>query len=234
MAQQSPLNHLLPRADGVGVSLRSLQSRTIVVYAGADAFADRAHQMLSRLGYELLSPEDFARGAESSSARPDLILVDERRLGEIPDGEDDQPALPIIVLTGSQGVSGVDSRIAGAVMRRAGLHDLYRLLQQILEQTPRTTPRVPTHLRALCRRGADEWVGAVLSLSPSGCLLRSSEALPLGSKVELRFDLARFGVVEVPGEVSYQLVPDLGVVFSVISAEKRQAIEGFVDATLSA
>ena len=107
--------------------------------------------------------------------------------------EEDGGAVPMIVLTGRNGVTGTDPRIIGAVRRPAGLHDLYRLIQEALEETPRATPRIPTHLPARCRRNGQEWKASVLSLSENGCLLRTAQPVPLGTQVEIEFPLRPFG-----------------------------------------
>ena len=139
-----------------------------------------------------------------------------------------------MVLCGRHGVTGADPRIVGAIRRPAGLHEIYRLVQQVLEDTPRSTPRVPTHLPARCRRDGREWRGAVLSLSENGCLLRSPEPLLLGSRIALGFELPRSGTLEVDAEIAYQLVPDLGVVFNATSPSVREAIGGYVTSALAA
>jgi len=213
-----------------------LPHRLLVAHARPDAFATQTVTMMGRLGYQIVTIEDFeALDAQddSESPRPDLRLVDERRLAEIEDLGGEAP-IPMIVLTGRQGVTGSDSRIVGAVKRPAGLHDLYRLVQQILEDTPRTTPRVPTHLRAHCRRRGVEWDASLLSISENGCLLRTPEAVPLGSSIELSFVLPATGPIELRAETAYQLMPDLGLIFSGLSSEVRKAIGAFVTNTLVA
>ncbi len=185
---------------------------------------------MGRLGYEIISAEEYeARYPERGfdTPRPDLLIVDERRLAEICDA-DGEAATPMIVLTGRQGVTGVDARIVGALKRPAGLHELYRLVQQVFEDTPRTTPRVPTHLRAHCRRGRLQWDASILSLSENGCLLRTPEILPLGSEIDLCFELPAVGPLELEAETAYQLLPDFGLVFSSLSPSVRRALSQFV------
>ena len=75
---------------------------------------------------------------------------------------------------------------------------------------------------------------AVLSLSENGCLVRSSEPLVLGSRFDLQFDLPGRGTVALTGEVAYQLVPDVGVIFQCTAPLDRQAIARFVDDLLLA
>jgi hypothetical protein len=209
----------------------ALPRRVLVAYAAPRAFAPSTVSLLSRLGYQILDPEAYAEQAAADD-RPDAYLVDERELADVPD--DGGPAIPVVVLTGRHGVSGSDVRIMGAVPRPAGLHDLYRVLQQVLEERPRSSPRVPTHLSARCwAEATGAWRGTVLMLSENGCLLRSPEPLLLGSKLSLRFDLPRRGQIELQAEVAYQLPPDLGLVFSAAEAEVRGALVDFVREALT-
>jgi len=216
------------------MGLRFLTSRLLIAHARPEAFVDKTRLILGRLGYHIVSPEDFDRMRATSAGAgrsPDLLIVDERRLADLPAAS----RTPIILLTGRHGVrADGDPRVVGAVKRPAGLHDLYRLAQQVFEETPRTTPRVPTHLQARCERDGRSWEGAVLSLSENGCLLRSEQSPPLGSCFELSFSLPGSGPVALRAEAAYQLVPDLGVVFSGIAARTRQAIGDFVTDTILA
>jgi hypothetical protein len=213
-----------------------LPSRLLVSYARPEAYVELTETSLGRLGYQFLTsdayeeslPEGGERGFNAPKA--DLLIVDERRLGEIPESED---GIPIVLLTGRHGVTGADPRVVGAVKRPAGLHDLYRLTQQILEDTPRSVPRIATHLTARCRRKGEEWTGTVLSLSENGCLLRSSQELPLGSELELAIDLPNFGPVTLWADFAYQLVPDNGLVFSSLVASDRAALSSYVQDVLA-
>jgi hypothetical protein len=154
-----------------------LPQRVLVTHAAPAAFAPATLSILSKLGYAIVDPEVFARLADEDD-RPDLYIVDERNLAEVPD--DGGSPIPIVVLTGRHGVTGADIRIAGAIQRPAGLHELYRLVQQVLEDTPRTTPRVATHIPARCRRQGKEWQSALVSLSENGGLMRSRRS-PISS-----------------------------------------------------
>ena len=202
--------------------------RLLVTHAQPEAFAPLARSILARTGYRIVSVEELDQLPPSIGLRrPDLRLVDERRLGEVPeDGEGGN--VPIILLTGRHGVSGVDPRIVGAVARPAGLHELYRLVQMVLEESPRNTPRVPTHLPARCRRDGREWTASILSLSENGCLLRCAEPVTLRTEVELEFALPRAGSLWTPAEVAYQIPPDLGLVFYSTPAAVRRSIAEFV------
>lgn len=211
---------------------RTLPNRLLVTHAAPEAFAPLSRAILAKLGYRIVEPEDFpAAAAELGIERPHLRLVDERSLADVGDEED--PPVPIVVLCGRHGVTGADPRIVGAIRRPAGLHEIYRLVQQVLEDSPRSTPRVPTHLPARCQRDGREWRGAVLSLSENGCLLRTPEPLMLGSHIALGFELPRSGHVEVAAEIAYQLVPDMGVVFNATSPSVRAAIGAYVASALA-
>jgi hypothetical protein len=204
----------------------------IVSHAAPEAYAPMTRAILAKLGYAILLPEehDSLRGVRDLPP-PILRIVDERQLAEI---VDEGVTVPLIVLTGRHGVAGVDSRIIGAVRRPAGMHELYRLIQQVTEETPRSTPRVPTHLHARCRRDGREWGCTVLSLSENGCLVRSPEPMLLGARVALSFSLPRSGAIDVEAESAYQLVPDVGLIFHAIPSRQREAIADFVTSTLAA
>ena len=202
-------------------------SRIILAHAGREAFSERSRSILARLGYLIVSPEDFDACSQSLGRdRPDLRIVDERSIAEVPD--ETYSTVPIILLTGSHGVSGVDPRIVGAIARPAGMHELYRIIQEVLEDTPRSTPRIPVHLKAHCSRDGCEWTGAVLSLSEGGCLLRSTAPQNLGVTFTLHFSLPRTGPLLLEAEVTYQLVPDLGLTFQSTSPTDRAAITNFI------
>lgn len=221
------------RAESVQPIQSLLPQRMLIAHARPEAFGQRTQAIMSRLGYEIVSAEDYeARYPDDADRpRPDLRIVDERRLGEVFEA-DGEASIPMIVLTGRQGVTGADSRIVGAVKRPAGLHDLYRLVQQVFEDTPRATPRVPTHIRTHCRRRGLEWDASMLSLSENGCLLRTPEAVPLGSEIDLCFELPSIGPIELKAETAYQLIPDLGLIFSGLTPDVRSAISNFVTDTL--
>ena len=208
--------------------------RLIISYARSEAYVPLARVILARMGYPIIPAEEWEDLPAADRARtPDLRIVDERRLGDIPE-DDEISEVPMIVLTGRRGVSGVDPRIIGAVARPAGLHEIYRLIQQTIEDTPRSTPRVATHLPARCRRGEREWRAAVLSLSENGCLLRTPEPVTLGSEIEISFDLPRTGTIQTKAESAYQLVPDTGLIFHRTPAAFREAILSFVEESLAA
>lgn len=206
--------------------------RVLVSHAGPTAFAPMTRPILAKLGYKILDAEEFAMLLKVDEyARPDLRLVDERQLAEV--GHED-PVVPIVVLCGRLGVTGADPRIVAALRRPAGLHDLYRIVQQVLEDRPRSTPRVATHLCAQCAQDGREWEVTVLSLSENGCLLRSAEPMPLGASLRLRLELPRRGALDLEADVAYQLLPDLGIVFNAAPARVRETLTEYLNEAMAA
>lgn len=91
-------------------------SRTIVYHASRDALGPRTDVILSRLGYQMLMPETLEKlRAENPEIRPEMLIVDERRIDEVEAYDSASGSLPIILLTGQQGAPLDDPRI-----RRAG------------------------------------------------------------------------------------------------------------------
>lgn len=171
--------------------------------------------------------------SESGLRRPiEMVLLDEHRLEAfLEEAADSVP--PILLLTGRSGIRHPHPQVFAAVKRPAGLHDLYRILQQHFEDVPRSTPRVSTHIHAECTQEGRNWSAAVVSLSENGCLLRSTQKVPLGSHFDLSMRLPRVGVIELAAESAYQLVPDLGLVFNALEPWVREAIQSYVVEALS-
>jgi hypothetical protein len=222
------------------MDLQPLPRRYLVAYASASGFAENTIVILSRLGYEILSPERFEKLRMSGDFEgevdrpPDLLLVDERRLCEVPAGElgSEVGGVPIVVLTEAGSMTQDDSRIVAAVRQPVGMHELYRVLQEVVEERVRSSFRVSTELPAVCRLSGREWQAEVVCLSESGCRLRSPEVVPLGSVLQLALEIPAVGTVHVRAESAYQLLPDLGLTFSSLSPHVRQAIGSFVTEAL--
>jgi len=207
--------------------------RLILSIAGPEAYVPLARSILGRIGYAIVSRDEWRASPALAERAPELCIVDERRASELPD----TPALaatPMILLCGRSRPRFEDRRVIGLVPRPAGLHELYRLFQQALETIPRGHLRVPTNLPVRLRRVGREWQGALLSLSESGCLVRSPEPIALGAELELAFELPRVGVIETRAEPTYQLVPDTGLVFQATAPTLRRAIQSFVEEQLAA
>ena len=209
------------------------QQSVLVVHAPQEAIAPITRVMLAKLGYVIVSPEEFdSLDPEIVRRGPELRIVDERNLADVP--VDNGSSVPILVLTGRHGVTGADPRIVVAIRRPPGMHELFRVIQQVLEETPRTMPRVPTHIIGRCRRNQEEWRVTILALSENGCLMRSPEPILLGTRIRLRFNLPPAQTLELDGETAYQLVPDIGVIFNATSPTERAAIAAFVKSALVA
>ncbi len=208
----------------------------LVAHARPECFVDKTESILARLGYLILRPEEFEARAKGDlpPGSPHLFLADERRLDEVPHPEG-EAARPVIVLTGRQGTDETDSRIVAAVRRPAGLHDLYCILQRVFELTPRSTPRIPVRFDVSCSREGQQWEAEMRSLSENGALLRCEEKLPLGSNFEMAFVLPGRGPMKLYAEAAYQLLPDLGVVFSGMDPATREVLNGYIaDSILAA
>lgn len=207
--------------------------RLIVSLARASAFVPLSRAILGRMGYAIVPLEDWQAMAPLSKREPVLALVDDRSFASLPAGEPFD-RLPVLLLTGRDPGRVDDRRVIGAISQPAGLHELFRLLQQVLEPQPRASLRAPTNLPARMRAADREWSGSLLSLSENGCLMRTPEPVPLGSEVELSFELPRAGRIETRAEASYQLIPDFGLVFRSTPAASRNAIRSFVEECLAA
>jgi hypothetical protein len=205
------------------------EKHVLISHAGPEAYAPMTRVILAKLGYLILLPEEIESISDLAGTRPLVRLLDERQYADIPDDGD---GIPIVLLTGRHGATGADARIAGAVKRPVGMHELYRLIQQLTEDTPRSTPRVPTHLPARCRSEGKEWTATMLSLSENGCLVRTPEPLALGRRLELSFELPRSGRLSLEAEAAYQLLPDMGMIFHATRQSDREAIAAFVTSTL--
>jgi len=207
--------------------------RLLVAHARTEAFTPHTRTILSKLGYAIVPAEQVSSlPAPLADQTPDLRIVDERRLEEV-SSDFGAERVPMIVLTGRHGLSISDPRIVGVLPRPAGLHELYRLLQQALEETPRSTPRIATGLKALCRRNGKEWEASLLSISENGCLLSTPQPVPLGSHVDLVFELPDGTHIETLAESAYQMPPHLGFIFIETRASDRHAICNYVTSRLT-
>jgi hypothetical protein len=219
---------MLPRDAASAPNLRHL----VLSIARPEAYVPLARAILARIGYAIVSPDEWKASPTLAERKPALCIVDERQLGQTSEAE--LGNTPLIVLCG-KGRSAIDDRRAvGLVARPAGLHELFRLLQQALEPVKRGSLRVPTNLPVRLRQAGHEWQGSLLSLSENGCLVRSPEPMELGAELDVAFELPRTGLIETRAETSYQLLPDTGLVFQATPAASRRAIQSFVEAQLAA
>ena len=193
---------------------------TIECHTGPRAYAPQTRAALAGLGYELV-PANSKR-----SRGPSLRLVDERRFDRIPSASED-PATPIVSLTGARPLERDDPRIVGRVVRPAALVELYRLIQEALEEHPRKVPRVPAQLAARCVRGDRRWVAVVLSISQGGCLLQCGEPLEPGAHLNVQFALPA-GLMDARARVVQRRGRNVAMTFLRLPETSCTAIDAFV------
>jgi hypothetical protein len=204
----------------------------IASHVGPHAFAPEASAALESLGYEIV-PADATRQPRGASNEPRLRLVDERQYDAVPDADAD-PRTPIILFTGSRPRTIRDSRIIGQVERPAELAQLYPIIQQSLERTPRRNPRAETLIPARCTRADHRWIGNVVSLSQGGCRFLSDAAVESGEQMNLEFDLPSSVTVCTRALVIHRRAGDVSVVFVDPSRQVRESISDFVTHRLAA
>jgi hypothetical protein len=199
----------------------------VVVHAPSRAIAPGARAALRALGYDLIAGDRRRRLRNSPAA---ACIATEREFARLP-AED--RGIPTIVIRGRRGfqVADDESHVVGFAPRPGSLRDLYRMLQQALEATPRRVPRTPASLPARCIGSAEEWPGAILSLSEGGCLLRG-KPLP-DERVDLWFALPGEGLVAVQAERAWRTGDHTGFVFQDVRDDLREAIAGYVADSLA-
>jgi hypothetical protein len=211
-----------------------LPIRRLLALARPESFAENTLVILRRLGCLILTPGEFAQDAcdrDEPSAVPDLYVAEAARLSEIPAVD---PVSPIVLLSHEGEPRVEDARLVAEVRSPVGMHDLYRVVQELLEENPRSTPRVRTALPAVCRASGRQWSGSVVSLSENGCLLRTDETIELGTELQVSVKMGDLGKVSVRAETAYQIKSELGLVFSSTWPKIRLVINEFVTRALLA
>jgi hypothetical protein len=176
---------------------------------------------------------DSERVADEAREACGLWLVDEDRLSELP-GPDEEADRRILLIASARNATAADARIFATTRRPARLGAVYEMIQSALESTPRSAPRVRTQLSARCIRGEQRSIGAVLSLSEGGCLLRCGERLARGARIDLQFALPSFGLISTRAECRYAREGDAGLAFSDSASDVRHTIAHFVTSQLAA
>ena len=227
------------------MGLQPLAQRVLASHAHPRAFVDKAIAILGRLGYRIL--DVGAWDDDQTPGDPELLIVDESRQRELTaSGALERFAgLPRIVLTRrhrvAYGEPGVvcalrpPARLNGIPVRVAGSFAQARQpekVQQVFEDTPRTTPRIDTDIAVRCARRGDRFDGSLLSISENGGLLRCDAPPPLGACFDMSLDLPGSGTLSLRAEAAYQLLPNIGVVFSSLAAQERGAIGEYVSGIL--
>jgi hypothetical protein len=203
--------------------------RKIQVRLTPRSLAPRVLPALQVLGYTLREDTDPIASNPSDSGS---WLVDETRLGEIPDAEE-APNARILLISSRRMRQHEDARILAQTARPARLSAVYAMIQSAIEHKPRKTPRVRTQLSARCIRADRRSIGAVLSLSEGGCLLRTSDDLRKGINIDLQFALPEYGLVSTPAKCRYVRKGDAGLEFSEPASDIRYSIAHFVTMQLA-
>jgi len=187
----------------------------------------RVLEALRALGYVLV---DDDAGDDCSLAR--VWLVDGERIDTVPERSEHEDLRLLAI--GSPGEDALaDPRIFAQTPRPGRLGAIYEMIQNALESTPRRCPRIPTRLSARCIRADRRSIGAVLSLSEGGCLLRTGEALRKGAKLDLQFALPDYGVISTRAECRYMRSGDAGLSFEAPPSDVRHTIAHFVTCELA-
>lgn len=199
----------------------------VVVHSPSRAFAPGARAALRALGYDLVAGDRRRRPDDAPAA---ACIATEREFARLPEAARD---LPTIVIRGRRGFQVADDAngVIGFAPRPAALRDLYRMLQQALEATPRRVPRTAASLPARCIGRAEEWPGAILSISEGGCLLRSKP--PSDERVDLWFALPGEGLVAVQAEPVHRTGEHTGFAFRDVREDLREAIADYVADSLA-
>jgi hypothetical protein len=201
--------------------------RTIEARLTSRSLTPRVLNALQALGYSF-SPEPGP--ADSDPCSSGIWLVDEERIDEVNETEAEAR---ILLISSTDPTQIEDPRIVSTALRPVQLSAVYSMIQLALEESPRMTPRVRTHLSARCIRADRRSVGAVLSLSEGGCLLRTTNGLRKGAKLDLQFALPEFGLVSTPARCRYIRKGDAGLEFFEPELDLRQSIGHFVTARLA-
>lgn len=207
--------------------------RRIGLHLTEQSLAPQVRIALRNLGYVLI---DLDREPAERAAQARVWLVDEARLDELPRPHE-RPELRIALLSTEAQIESAppgDERVFARVTRPGRLTPVYEMLQTALEGTPRRVPRVPTRLSARCIYDRNRSMGAVLSISEGGCLLRSSEGFDRGAQIDLQFALPQFGLISTPAECRYAEGADVGLAFPETNPETRHRIAHFVTSQLAA
>jgi hypothetical protein len=200
---------------------------TIGTHTTHRAIPRQTRLALDALGYRLVESGHAEPGLDGEAPDCDLRLVDDDQIELIPSPDDD-PDTPVIVLIGTRPAPVEDRRVLGSIRRPAHLQPLYSMLQDALELTPRSSPRIATELPARCVLSDRRWPASVLSLSTTGCLLRSDAALEEGVQLSLQFVIPAQDVITTRARCVSLGAEGAGLVFSGSSMYGRESITHYI------
>jgi len=204
--------------------------RRIGVQIGRGSLAPHVDQAMHALGYDFYDAEEDLVYADRRSFP--VWLADEERIDDLPSASA-RPRARILAISRSEAETSDDPRIVARLERPVRLTSLYETVQIHFERTPRRKPRVPTSLSARCIRDQGRSLGALLSLSEGGCLLRSDETLSEGDRVSLQFALPDYGLVCTEAECRYRVATDCGMAFAPPPEDVCQTIAHYVTLRLA-
>lgn len=209
----------------------TVHDRRLGLHLTNRSLAPRVLDALARLGYAMIPDDaDAAHGSGIETAR--VRLVDAGRLDSVP-AVGEAPDLRLLMIGSPTATDLDDPRIIDATRRPGRLGSVYAMIQRALERTPRRCPRVATRLSARCIRRQRRSIGAILSLSEGGCLLRTSEPLREGVSLGVQFGLPDYGLVSTRAVCRYTRGGDAGLAFSAPGADVRHTISHYVTMQLA-
>ena len=203
------------------------RDRRVALRLREHSLAPRVLEALRALGYAFV---DEDAGDDCRDAH--VWLVDADRLdglAPLPDQGD----LRVLVIASARDRVRDDPIVFAQTKRPGRLRSVYAMIESALERTPRRSPRIPTRLSARCIRSDRRAIGAVLSLSEGGCLLRTGEPLRKGAKLDLQFALPDYGLISTRAECRYVRRGDAGLAFAAPSADVRHTIAHYVTCELA-
>ncbi len=139
-----------------------------------------------------------------------------------------------VLLAREPGLESSDRRVVTLLLRPATLGGLYTVLQSALERSPRRAPRISTSLSARCWQNQWFLTGTVSSLSETGCLFRSSEAMSPEPEVTLVFHLPSSETVSTRTRQMSRGRHNVAFAFDDLPHESRSSIGQYVMGRLSA
>ena len=122
-----------------------------------------------------------------------------------------------------------------------GPTNLFKLLDKLIEKSPRSVPRVRVMIRATLRTPKQKRDLFATSLSEKGVFVHTVKPFPKGTRVKLVLDLPAKKPFEVWGEVLYavksgkakMIEPGMAVGFIKLPAQVRKGLRAFIEDFIS-
>src|SRR5512145_2843656 len=89
--------------------------RLILSFARPEAYVPMARAILGRMGYAIVAPEEWEESETLSARAPELAIVQDRRLAELPNGPP-FASLPLILISAKGTPPADDRRVVGAIV----------------------------------------------------------------------------------------------------------------------